>query len=84
MGVRGTQYRGISRNCNKQWQILVQCNSQRYYVGSVDNIDKAAILHDLIVLQSKGLKAKTNFSYMKHELLAILVLGDLKSSKVKL
>ena len=77
---RGTNYRGVTRNFNTMYQILVQCNGQRHYVGTLDNRHKAAVLHDIVVIQSKGLKAKTNFCYTKVELIALMSIGNLKTS----
>ena len=31
------------------------------YLGTVDNVMKAAILHDILAIFMKGLEAKTNF-----------------------
>jgi hypothetical protein len=42
------------------------------YLGTVDNILKAAILYDIFSIQAKGLKAKTNFSYTKREIYSVL------------
>ena len=47
------------------------------YLGTVDNILKAAILYDVVSIQAKGLKAKTNFIYTKKELIVILFLKSL-------
>ena len=69
---RGTNFRGVSRNGRCNWQILTMIDGQKVYLGTVDNILKAAILYDIVSIQAKGLKAKTNFIYNKRELLAIL------------
>jgi len=53
----------------------------KVYFGTVDNILMAAILYDIISIQNKGLKAKTNFMYKKLELFAILSLGSLMAVK---
>ena len=45
---------------------------EKFYVGSVDNILKAAIIYDLISIQSKGEKAITNFNYSAKELIVIM------------
>ena len=37
------------------------------YLGTVDNILKAAILYDLFSIQAKGMKSKTNFNYTRRE-----------------
>ena len=54
------------------------------YLGTVDNILKAAILYDIFSIQAKGIKAKTNFSYSKLELYAILQLPSLLNIKMAL
>lgn len=63
--------RGVSKNGRCNWQILSMSNGAKFYLGTVDNILKAAILYDIFCLQTKGLKAKTNFNYTRHELIAI-------------
>ena len=45
---------------------------EKLYLGSVDNILKAAIIYDLVSIQSKGEKALTNFNYTVKELLVIM------------
>ena len=47
------------------------------YFGTVDNIFKAAILYDIVSIQSKGLKAKTNYDYTRNELIALMSLESL-------
>lgn len=78
---RGTNFRGVSRNGRCNWQILTMVDGQKVYLGTVDNILKAAILYDLVSIQAKGLKAKTNFIYTKKELIAILFLKSLMMIK---
>jgi hypothetical protein len=46
---RGTYYRGVSKNSRSvNWQIIVMNEKGKLYVGTVDDIVKAAILSDLI------------------------------------
>ena len=47
------------------------------YLATVDNIDYAAVLYDILSIQTKGVKAKANFNYTKQELLALLALDSL-------
>ena len=47
------------------------------YLATVDNILYAAILYDMLSIQTKGVKAKTNFNYTKKELLALLSMDSL-------
>ena len=44
-------------------------DSVKIYLCTVDNIVKAAILYDILAIQNKTLKAKTNFTYTAFELL---------------
>ena len=53
----------------------------KIYLGTVDNIIKAAILYDIYCIQVKGLKAKTNFNYSKRELNAVLRLPSFMTIK---
>jgi hypothetical protein len=53
----------------------------KIYLGTVDNIIKAAILYDIYCIQMKGLKAKTNFNYSKRELNAVMQLPSLVEVK---
>ena len=54
---------------------------QKIYICTLDSKFKAAILYDIICIQSKGLKGKTNFSYSALELAAILNLRNLLGIK---
>ena len=56
-------------------------DGQKVYLGTVDNILKAAILYDMVSIQSKGLAAKTNFAYRKCEIMAILMICNLMMIK---
>jgi len=49
----------------------------KFYLGTVDNILKAAILYDIFCIQTKGMKAKTNFNFTRRELRAVLQLPSL-------
>ena len=57
---------------------------EKVYVGTVDSMHKAAILYDIVSIQTKGLKAKTNFMYTKHELIAVLNIKNLINIKGKI
>lgn len=56
-------------------------DGEKFYVGTVDDMHKAAVIYDVLSIQTKGRKAKTNFNYCKNELLAILQLKKLSSNK---
>lgn len=58
-------------------------DGEKFYVGTVDDMHKAAIIYDVLSIQTKGRKAKTNFNYRKNELLAILQLKKLSNTKDK-
>ena len=80
-GYRGTNVRGVSKNGRSNWQILSMNQGVKIYLGTVDNIIKAAILYDIYCIQVKGLKAKTNFNYSKRELNAVLRLPSFMAIK---
>ena len=52
-------------------------DGDKIYLGTVDNILKAAILYDILCIQTKGLMAKTNFNFTRRELRAALMLPSL-------
>ena len=74
---RGTQLKGVSRNGNCSWQILYMYKGSKLYVCTIDHVLKAAIIYDIICIQSKGFCSKTNFNYTKKEIYAILQLPSL-------
>ena len=57
---------------------------KKVYLASINNILSAAIIHDFLTIQNKGLKSKTNFIYTKADLLAILNLDSLIRIQSKL
>ena len=61
----GTKFRGVSKNGRNSWQILTIVDGRKLYLASVDSILNAAIIYDILSIQTKGLKAKTNFNYSK-------------------
>ena len=69
---RGSRFRGISKNGRNSWQVLVMVNRQKKYVGAIYDEMQAARVYDRITIQYQGVGAKTNFSYTKDELIAIL------------
>ena len=79
---RGTNLRGISKNGRCNWQILSMKEDQsKSYLGTVDNILKAAILYDISSIQTKGMRAKTNFCYSKREIYCVLLMPNLINIK---
>jgi hypothetical protein len=75
---RGTSLRGVSKNGRNNWQILCFEESTKVYLGTVDDILKAALLYDIFSIQNKCRKAKTNFSYTAKEIIAIFKIKSLK------
>jgi hypothetical protein len=78
---RGTNFRGVSRNGRCNWQILTMLDGDKVYLGTVDNLLKAAILYDIFSIQMKGTKAKTNFLYTIKEVTTILGLPNINKIK---
>jgi hypothetical protein len=56
-------------------------DGSKSYLGTVDNILKAAILYDILAIQAKGLKAKTNFNFNKREIYSFLQIPSLVKIK---
>lgn len=65
---RGSRYRGVSRN-GKKWQVQLLGNLRKRYIGSIGDEESAAKIYDYYAIISHGLKAKTNFSYTKSDVL---------------
>ena len=68
---RGTQYRGVSRNGN-QYQISIAFDEQKFYLGSLQDIELAGLISDIVIIQAKGIESKLNFELKRCDLLAIL------------
>ena len=68
---RGSKYRGVSKN-KKKWQILLSLSALKQYIGGFLSEEDAAIMYDRKSIATFGLKAKTNFSYSKAQILRIL------------
>ena len=68
---RGSNYIGVSRN-GKLWQLIIMVDRVDIYLGMLENPVIGALIYDIIVIQTKGLKANVNFKYTKYEILAIL------------
>ncbi len=69
--VRGSKYRGVSKNGNK-WQVLVMGNQKKQYSGSIRDEIVAAKLYDKFAIKNLGLRAKTNFEYKRKDLVKIV------------
>ena len=57
-----SKYRGVSKNGN-QWQALIMINNKKYYIGSYPYENIAARIYDILSIQNRGIKARTNFKY---------------------
>ena len=44
---RGTNFIGVSRNGKRNWQIISMFKGSKFYLGTVDNMLKAATLYDI-------------------------------------
>ena len=60
--IRGSKYRGISKNGNK-WQTIVTFKKINEYVGVFETEEIAARIYDIVSIKNRGIKAKTNFKY---------------------
>jgi len=58
----------VSKN-GKKWQVQVLGSLRKRYIGSIPTEEMAARIYDCFSIISHGLRAKTNFSYRKNEIL---------------
>ena len=70
--LEGPFYRGVAKNGNTGWQIMCMVRNKQFFIGTVDNVNLAALIFDLISLQSNGLDTKPNFTYTKLDVIAVL------------
>ena len=68
----GSIYRGVSKNGDSGWQIVCTLKGKQTFIATVEDMAMAALIHDIISIQANGLNAKTNFSYSRWNLLAII------------
>lgn len=47
-------------------------NGHQNYIGTVNNVNLAALMHDIISIQLLGTEVRTNFNYTLVDLIAIL------------
>ena len=66
-----SKYIGVTRNGNK-WQSLISVNKRKTYIGSYDTERECAVAFDFHCILVHGLKARTNFSYTKGDLVSML------------
>lgn len=69
--VRGSRFRGVSKNGNK-WQVLVMGNQKKQYSGSIKDETSAAKMYDKFAIKNLALRAKTNFDYNRKDLIKII------------
>jgi hypothetical protein len=56
---------------------------EKIYLCSTNDLDRAALLYDLTIIQIKGLQSKTNFNYNAAQLCAMLFLPSLLQMKLE-
>eukprot|EP00347_Sterkiella_histriomuscorum_P003222 403365125 len=67
---RGSQFRGVSRN-GKKWQVMIMGKSKKQYIGAIEDESEAALIYDWHAVVTQGIRAKTNFSYTRDQLMKI-------------
>ena len=55
--------------------------NRQQFIATVDNMSMAALIHDVISIQSNGMNIKANFNYTKIDLVSILCLPQLLDTK---
>lgn len=71
LSYRRSNYIGVSRN-GPNWQALIAINKRKTYIGTYDTEAEAAKAFDFYSLLLHSLKARTNYSYTKHEILEMI------------
>lgn len=56
---------------------------EKIYLCSTNDLDKAALLYDMTIIQIKGLQSKTNFNYSGAELAAMLFVPSILQMKLQ-
>ena len=72
---RGSRFWGVSKNKSK-WQVMITLNHYKEYNGGFSDEFEAARVYDKKSICTFGLKAKTNNSYTKRQVLEILKEDD--------
>ena len=70
--LEGPFFRGVAKNGKTGWQIMCMIRGTSIFIGTVDNVNMAALIYDLIAIQSNGLNLKSNLSYSKLDIIAVL------------
>ena len=73
----GPRYIGVTWNNKNKWQIRLNLAGAQKCIATVDDPMCAALLHDLLAIQTRGFNAKTNFNYSARELIVVLGLDSL-------
>ena len=60
---------------------MCMIENRQQFIDTVDNMSMAALIHDVISIQSNGMNVKTNFNYTKIDLVTILCLPQLLDTK---
>ena len=69
--LRRSSYIGVSRN-GLHWQAMISIKKRKTYIGTYDDQREASKAFDFYSLLLHGLKAKTNSSYTKEEVLTMI------------
>lgn len=59
---RRSQFIGVLRNGHR-WQVLINVGKKKRYIGTYEDEQTAALVHDFFSIGINCLNAKTNFSY---------------------
>ena len=80
--LEGPFFRGVAKNGNTGWQIMCMIRGKQCFIGTVDNVNMAALIYDIISVQSNGLDIKSNLSYSKLDIIAVLSIEQVFDEKV--
>ena len=72
VSTRRSRYIGVLRNRSK-WQVLLNEGKVKKYIGTYPTEKEAAIVNDFYSIGINGLEAKTNFSYNKSQVKAMIM-----------
>jgi hypothetical protein len=75
-----SQYIGVSKS-GPTWQAIVIVEKRKTYIGTYSTEIEAANAYDMYSLILYGLRAVTNFSYNKHDIIRIVEKFQLMTSK---
>merc|ERR1711907_619635 len=73
----GKSFIGVTKNNKNKWQTRLLIDGFQRSLATVDNAEHAARLHDILAIQTRGLKANTNWDYTAWQLLQILSMKNL-------